>query len=390
MKRLFGNDGDYLKVNQLDNGYQFVTRKDIPVVQGNHNVDAVVVLARDKQGRLLVIREKRPVTGGYVWALPAGMVDKNETVFMAASREIREETGLYLMFRKGIDTYFLNTFSSPGLTDEKIAVVTGEVYGELSKEFQEKDEEITPYLLSADDMKQISLDDANTPMSIWLALALLQDIRMLRIIGDLHGKHDQYLHVIHNAKYSVQLGDCGFNYKVLEDEVDPDHHKFLKGNHDNHDAYPIHCLPEFGYTNFGGLDFFHVQGGFSINWKVLQLTDLIDGTKSWWENEQLSYDKLVAAYEMYKLIKPDLVLTHEAPRSIVQYFSNTGPLIKFGFDPEKFSTNTSEALQAMLEYHRPRRWFFGHYHVTRTKAIDGTVFQCLDELNYMDIGEQNE
>lgn len=170
-KRLYGTDTSYLKLYELPNGYQFVSRKNKPVVEGNNKPDAVVVIARDDNGRLLVIRERRPVVGDYIWALPAGLVDEGETAFQAAAREIKEETGLTLLFRPHTDSWFDNTFSSPGLTDEKLTVITGTVSGKLSQDNLMGDEDITPYLLGPDDMQRLRLDHPQTKMSIWLALA---------------------------------------------------------------------------------------------------------------------------------------------------------------------------------------------------------------------------
>lgn len=173
MKRLFGEDKSYLKLYQLDNGFQFASRKAVPVAAGNHKADAVVVVARDPQGRLLVIKELRPVVNSFIWAFPAGLVDEGENAFQAAGREVKEETGLNLMVKPQSFRYFENTFACPGMCDEKIVVVEGTVYGELSQEFQEKHENITPYLMDADDMQAAGFDKPGTRMQTWLAMYLL-------------------------------------------------------------------------------------------------------------------------------------------------------------------------------------------------------------------------
>ncbi len=171
--RLYGQDKSYLKLYELANGYQFTSRKAIPVVDGNEVADAVAIIAHDPEGRLLVIKELRPVTGGFIWSFPAGLVDANETIFEAAFREVHEETGLTLMTTPDSFRYYVNTYSSAGMTDEKVAIVNGTVYGELSQEFQERSENITPYLLSADDMVKYGLDKPETPMCLKLATYLL-------------------------------------------------------------------------------------------------------------------------------------------------------------------------------------------------------------------------
>ncbi len=209
----------------------------------------------------------------------------------------------------------------------------------------------------------------------------------LRLISDVHGHHEQYLELIHNVDYSLQLGDFGTgDYKVL-DNLDPRKHRLISGNHDNYDImdkYP-HFLPKHGFTFFGGITFFHMQGAFSIDWKRSTTEDEILNTKTWFPNEQLTYREREAAYHTYITVKPDIVITHEAPRSIANSFSDGSILRKFGYDPETFTTPTSETLQAMLEVHRPKHWWFGHYHVTRNIEVDGTVFHCLDVLNYVDL-----
>lgn len=209
---------------------------------------------------------------------------------------------------------------------------------------------------------------------------------MLRLISDVHGHHDQYLELIHNVEHSLQLGDFGFNYSVLG-QVDPLRHRMIAGNHDNHDIcnqFP-HFLPKFGYSEIGGYTFFHMQGAFSIDWQERINYDQLHNTKSWWLNEQLSYLELEQAVELYCTTKPDLVITHDAPRSVVHHFGKEQVLRNFGYNPKTFTTTTSEALEVMFRLYKPKNWYFGHYHVTKKVNVEGTDFQCLAELNYIDL-----
>ena len=37
----------------------------------------------------------------------------------------------------------------------------------------------------------------------------------VRIIGDVHGKYEEYLLLLSAADYSVQIGDMGFSYNQI-------------------------------------------------------------------------------------------------------------------------------------------------------------------------------
>lgn len=55
---------------------------------------AVAVLALDEQDRVLLIRQYRHPAGGFLWELPAGLLDiAGEDPAPAARRELREEAG---------------------------------------------------------------------------------------------------------------------------------------------------------------------------------------------------------------------------------------------------------------------------------------------------------
>ena len=208
----------------------------------------------------------------------------------------------------------------------------------------------------------------------------------MRVIGDVHEKFGQYLKLAGGAKFSLQLGDLGFDYLSL-DKLDPACHKFFGGNHDNYYVYHNlkYSLGDYGMCKLNDLSFFFMRGAFSIDKEARLKYEQITRQKIWWPEEELSYAELNDACDMYRDLKPDLVITHTCPRIVAERIGNPDVLRAFGFDPATFKERTSQALDVMFEYHRPKRWIFGHFHKSWQDTINGCHFQCLKELEYIDI-----
>lgn len=203
----------------------------------------------------------------------------------------------------------------------------------------------------------------------------------LAIIADIHGQYDQYLAIARKHEYTLQLGDFGFRYDCL-DEVDPEKHKVISGNHDDvlELAKKPHCLGDFGNFTLGGVTAFWVRGAFSIDWQYRVSYDHAHGTKSWWPEEQLSLPQMNDCLALYKQTKPDIVISHSAPREIANKIGSPGILREYGFDPETFTTSTQELLQSMADFHQPKMHVFGHLHKKRELTYRGTRYICLPEL----------
>jgi len=191
------------------------------------------------------------------------------------------------------------------------------------------------------------------------------------VIGDVHGKYDRYHKIIRQTDYhpyTIQLGDFGFKYDTLKN-VDHKNHVIIGGNHDNYDiihSYP-HFLPDYGYmVNFNGVDFFYYRGAYSID-KIYRTIGI-----DWWQQEEVNIEGFMKARELYRGIKPDIVITHDCPEFLVSQY--------IGPNARVYQNNTNCALQELYNIHQPKLWIHGHYHVSKTTLYGNTKFVCLDEL----------
>jgi predicted phosphodiesterase len=198
---------------------------------------------------------------------------------------------------------------------------------------------------------------------------------MITVIGDVHGKYKRYHEIIRETErhpYTVQLGDFGFDYGTVFN-VDDEKHKIIGGNHDHYGRiiHIPHYLGDFGYSCLNGVSFFYYRGAYSIDQKYRTVG--ID----WWPEEQVNVEGFMKARELYRETKPDIVITHDCPESISPYLLNPGAQI--------FQNQTGYFLQEFFNIHQPKMWLFGHYHRSWKMNINGTDFQCLNELEHTKI-----
>lgn len=201
----------------------------------------------------------------------------------------------------------------------------------------------------------------------------------LRFIGDVHGRITEYVSLCRDAEHTVQVGDLGFrrHYDEVVRQLDPARHRFVPGNHDDYGNLPPHSLGDFGVHEAAGVEMFFVRGAFSIDHKYR--TPQLD----WWPEEELSRAQLEEAIDLYRQVRPRLVVTHDCPLSITPRVGDPRILRDFGFQEEP-RTRTQLTLQEMLEAHPPQRWIFGHYHRTVEFPAGGVHFTCLGELATLD------
>lgn len=194
------------------------------------------------------------------------------------------------------------------------------------------------------------------------------------LIGDVHGKVKRYQSILRESEYdlSIQLGDFGFQkeHDWHLSNVDSDTNRILFGNHDylpyvdmGHSVGDVAIIED---------SIFLVRGADSIdkNWRRQGI--------DWWPEEELAPWNWEVIAEKYETTKPRIVLSHDCPQSFYPEVCMPIPGLPYG-------SRTSQGLQSLLDLHRPELWVFGHHHKSITKAIDGTTFRCLAELETMEI-----
>jgi len=129
---------------------------------------AIVPFLSDPEGenpQLLLLRQYRYAAGGYIYEVPAGRLDGDESPADCAIRELKEETGCTAETMKPLFTMF----TTPGFTDEKIHVfmATGLSHGETAREADEfADVVIMPLAEALELIRVGEIMDAKTALSI--------------------------------------------------------------------------------------------------------------------------------------------------------------------------------------------------------------------------------
>lgn len=220
----------------------------------------------------------------------------------------------------------------------------------------------------------------------------------MKLIGDIHGEWQKYANMLKRRirSTSVQLGDHGWGFKndwkydaawLFERNA-----WFLRGNHDSDEL----CRQQPNYLGDVGYraPVFFVSGGFSIDYMLRK-----PGV-DWWEQEQLTEIQRKKMVDLYKLIQPEIVISHDAPTKAAEHLlrplavgrSNYTSYSENDYYKDKLEgvsqSTLGKALQEMLEAHAPKLWYFAHFHTAKTFGIEGsygTTFRVLTINEVVDV-----
>lgn len=130
------------------------------------NGGKTVIIAAITNDKLVITKEFRVPIGGYEWALPAGLIDENESVETTARRELKEETNLDLTKIIQVTPFMSN---SAGLTNEVVSIVFCYAQGVVNQLGNEQSEEIETFLMDKNEVLSL-MNDQNKVFSAkaWL------------------------------------------------------------------------------------------------------------------------------------------------------------------------------------------------------------------------------
>ena len=148
-------DLHYETKNGNEKVYEIVSRKDsiTPEKLKNNKPEAVMIIAFNEDGtRVCVNREFRLSVNKEIYNMPAGLIDGDEDVIIAATRELKEETGLEVV---EIIECLEGAYSAIGISNEKTSLVICKAKGEFGGNFDEY-EEIEPIWVDKEKAMEIA------------------------------------------------------------------------------------------------------------------------------------------------------------------------------------------------------------------------------------------
>ena len=131
------------------NNLKITTRK--------NNPDGVIIysLYGEKQDKVVLVKQYRYPIDDYIYELPAGLVEPDEDMVNAATREMFEETGLTFTPLTVPEGYTKARYSSIGMTDESCGTVYGYASGTPTNSHQEASEDIQIVLADREECRRI-------------------------------------------------------------------------------------------------------------------------------------------------------------------------------------------------------------------------------------------
>lgn len=158
-----GNNKDYFIASRRG-------EEDLTCVVNHHKkADGVMIIPITEEEEFVLIKQFRPAINDYIYEFPAGLIDGDEEVEEAATRELFEETGL---LASDCEYIIKPSYTSVGMSDESVAVVKMKVHGKISTENIEENEEIEVIKVPIKEAKEF-IKDNNVSIKTALVLSFI-------------------------------------------------------------------------------------------------------------------------------------------------------------------------------------------------------------------------
>ena len=175
------------------------------------------------------------------------------------------------------------------------------------------------------------------------------------VIGDVHGRIGDYLHICRQYKDTVQVGDLSASFRSLKKILPAKGHRFIRGNHEPRSE--IVDMPQWIP------DGTYEDGVFYVG-----SADHVVSTGE--PDRVIDYDEWGDIKVKYTETRPSIVISHDCPVTAGHIMD------RWDYKPNY----TSSWLEQLLQEHVPIIWVFGHWHQSRDFQAEGCNFICLDKL----------
>ena len=172
---------DAIDTEGKDFNYYFASRNnenDIKIKTHDIKPEGIVIygVKLESEPKLVLIKQYRYPLDAYIYELPAGLVDGDETPAQAAVREMKEETGFSLeVYEGGAALYRRPFYMGPGFTDEMSSAVFGTVTGTPNLDNNESTEDIRVIMADRTEVRRILTEDQVSLRGAYLMIHFLTD-----------------------------------------------------------------------------------------------------------------------------------------------------------------------------------------------------------------------
>ena len=136
---------------------------------------AIYAVLENNPEKVVLVKQYRYPLNDYIYELPAGLIDANETPKQAAIREMKEETGLIMeVYEGGNPDYRRPFFLAQGMSDESGCMIFGTVTGETTEEYQEDSEDIEVILADKEAVRRILKEERVSVRAAYLLMQFLK------------------------------------------------------------------------------------------------------------------------------------------------------------------------------------------------------------------------
>lgn len=135
------------------------------IFEHKHYTDGAMIFATNREkSHIVLLKEFRVTAGRYVYTLPAGLIDADESIEMAAIREFKEETGMEFT-PVYVDK---SRYVSIGIVNECINIVYGFYSGEPSCAFLTDGEDAEAVIVDAKKAEHLLREEEVTARTAYI------------------------------------------------------------------------------------------------------------------------------------------------------------------------------------------------------------------------------